>query len=53
MVKEKNIKEKQVFQCMKCGYYYKTKESAEECEDWCKQHSSCNLLITRNAIKLK
>jgi len=32
---------------------YQEKEWAEKCEAWCKEHKSCNLKITKHAIKIK
>ena len=52
MVQETNLNGKIVFKCEKCGYLYKEIEKAEECESWCKKHKSCNLQITKYAIKL-
>ncbi|MBI2575200.1 hypothetical protein HYV82_04930 [Candidatus Woesearchaeota archaeon] len=38
------------FICRECGFAYASKEWAEKCEAWCKEHNSCNLEITRHAI---
>jgi len=40
-----------LFQCEVCKFNYIEKTMAEKCEDWCKRHNSCNLEITKNAIK--
>lgn len=40
-----------LYQCPECGFLYKEKEWAEKCEAWCKEHKSCNLEITKYAIK--
>ena len=37
--------------CEECGLRYKNKMWAERCEKWCKEHKSCNLEITRHAVK--
>ena len=37
--------------CPECGFLYKEKEWARKCEDWCKEHHSCNLEIIKHAIK--
>ncbi len=39
------------YECSECHYVYKEKKWAEKCEAWCKKHKSCNLNITKNAIK--
>ncbi len=39
------------YQCQECGFMYKEKEWAEKCETWCKEHKSCNLEITKYAVK--
>ena len=44
---------KKLFQCKECGLYYKTKEMVQKCELWCKKHKSCNLEITKHALKTK
>ncbi|MBI2042829.1 hypothetical protein HYT25_00380 [Candidatus Pacearchaeota archaeon] len=51
-MKEENVEGKIVYKCEKCGFYYKTKNFAEKCEDFCKKHKSCNLNITKHAIKI-
>jgi len=45
-------KMKQLYQCSICKIWYKEKEWAKKCKAWCKEHKSCNLEITRYAIKL-
>ena len=52
MVKEENFEGDIVYKCEKCGWIYKTKNMAKKCEEWCKKHKSCNLDITKNAIKI-
>lgn len=42
---------KELYQCEECRLYYKNREWAERCEIWCKEHHSCNLIITKNAIE--
>ena len=44
-------KEADLYKCPECGYWYKEKEWAEKCEAWCKEHKSCNLEITKHAVK--
>ncbi len=40
-----------LYQCPECKLLYKEKEWAEKCRAWCKEHKSCNLEITKHAIK--
>ncbi|MEW6008146.1 MAG: TVP38/TMEM64 family protein [Candidatus Omnitrophota bacterium] len=39
------------FKCKICGLLYKDKNWALKCEEWCAQHRSCNLEITKHAVK--
>ena len=39
------------FQCPVCKLWYAEKEWAERCQAWCLEHQSCNLEITKHAIK--
>ncbi|GAI69001.1 unnamed protein product, partial [marine sediment metagenome] len=32
---------------------YKEKELAEKCQQWCEEHNSCNLEITKYAVPLE
>jgi hypothetical protein len=48
MVKE--IKGKTYYQCEICKFYYETRKLAQKCEDFCKEHSSCSLEITKHAV---
>ncbi len=47
MVKEKE----KLFVCEECELLYKDKHWAKKCENWCKKNKSCNLEITKHAIK--
>ena len=47
MVKSDN----NLYQCGECGFHYKTKEEARDCEDWCMINQSCNIEITKHAIE--
>lgn len=47
-------KENQIlYQCEECGFHYLEEETAKKCETWCKEHQSCNLEITKNALENK
>ena len=39
--------------CEECGFSYETRELAQKCEDWCSEHHSCSLEITKHAVNLK
>jgi len=41
------------FLCEECKLGYKEEQWAERCEKWCKEYHSCNLDITKHAIKKK
>ena len=43
---------KKYYQCSNCGFYYSEKSTAEECESWCNEHNSCNMEITKKAVKI-
>ena len=52
MVKEINKSGKKYFECEECKFVYKDRGLAEKCERHCEKHHSCNLEITRHAIKI-
>ena len=52
MTKEENFEGKIVYKCEKCGWIYKTKNLAKKCEEWCNEHKSCNMDITKHSIKI-
>ena len=39
------------YQCEECAFFYKDKDIAQKCENWCTKHNSCNLEIIKYAIK--
>ncbi|MEM2918685.1 MAG: hypothetical protein QXY62_04220 [Candidatus Altiarchaeota archaeon] len=39
-----------LWQCEECKLFYKEKNFAKKCEEWCKKHNSCNLEIIKHAI---
>jgi len=53
MVEETIFKNKKAYKCMKCGWLYRSPSFARQCEDYCKENASCNLELTRHAIKIK
>jgi len=50
MVKEEIRNNKNYFICEECGFACESKERAENCQNWCKEHKTCNIEITRHAI---
>ena len=51
MVKEEQYEGKTIYACSICGFGYETTELAQQCENYCKEHSSCSLEITKNAVR--
>lgn len=39
------------YQCKVCRLFYTDRVYAKKCEKWCAAHNSCNLEITKHAIK--
>lgn len=52
MVKEVDKNGKKYFQCEICKFYYKTRELAQKCEDFCNKYKSCSIEITKHAVKI-
>ena len=52
MVKRIRKKDSLYYQCEECEFFYTDKKIAEKCENWCKKYNSCNLEITKNAVKM-
>lgn len=48
-----NSKDKELYQCSECSFYYESREWAEKCEAWCREHKSCNIEITAHAEENK
>lgn len=42
---------KKYYKCGICKFKYKEKSLADKCEEWCKKHNSCNIEITKYAVK--
>lgn len=53
MVKIIQGENRELYQCEECGFHYEERGWAEKCELWCKEHHSCNLEITANALETK
>jgi hypothetical protein len=41
------------YQCEECGHIYETEELANKCEEWCKEHRSCNLEIVKESVNIE
>jgi len=52
MVNKEKIDNKPYFQCEICRFYYDKKKWAEKCQSWCDEHQSCNIEITKHAVKI-
>ena len=39
--------------CEECGMKYADKAWAEKCEQWCREHHTCNLEIIQHAVDEK
>ena len=50
MVTEKIINRKKTYQCDDCFLVYFDKKFAKKCEEWCRKHKSCNLMITKHSV---
>jgi hypothetical protein len=52
MVGKTEKQNKVLYQCEDCGHFYETEELAKKCEEWCKEHKSCNLEIIKYAVRV-
>jgi hypothetical protein len=50
MVTEREPEGRTVFLCDICGVGYVDRETAQECEDYCRTHNSCSIEITEKAV---
>ena len=51
MVSEETIGDKTIFLCDICGLGYSEKETAQECEDYCRAHpGACSVEISQKAV---
>ena len=51
MVKKVTKNKKTNYVCAECNFAYKDKKIAAKCENWCRKHHSCNIEITKHAVK--
>lgn len=52
MTKKIEKNSKKYFVCEECSFAYESKDWAEKCENWCREHHSCNVDITKHAVDL-
>lgn len=41
------------YECKECGLHYESEDLAKKCEEWDKEHHSCNLKIARQSLEYK
>jgi hypothetical protein len=44
-------KPNRIYKCPECGFEYREKEWADKCQAWCAENKSCNIEITKHAIR--
>ena len=52
MVKTVSKPKAKYYICEECNFAYKDKETAAKCENWCREHHSCNMEITKYAVNI-
>ena len=52
MVKEIKKGNKKFYQCEICEFFYKEKQLAQKCQNWCNKHNSCNIGITKYSVQI-
>lgn len=51
MTQEVNKDGKFLHRCEECNLLYHDSEKAQKCEEWCKEHHSCNLELIKDAVE--
>ncbi|MDY6789374.1 MAG: hypothetical protein SVV03_05445 [Candidatus Nanohaloarchaea archaeon] len=51
MVVKEQFEGDEAYKCEDCGFHYSDKETAEKCEDYCKQHSGCSSKLAQKALE--
>lgn len=51
LVSRSSYNGEEMYACEVCGFVYKVQEIAEKCESYCKEHNSCSIEITKQAIR--
>lgn len=52
MVKQMKKGIKTFYLCEECEFVYGSKNLAQKCQEWCNKHHSCNIEITKHAVKI-
>jgi len=52
MVKVITKNGKTYYMCEACNMYYKSREIAQKCEDFCNKYKSCNTELTKHAVQI-
>ena len=47
-----NKNNKTYFICQECNFAYEDKDWAQKCQEWCHEHNSCSLDITKHAVRV-
>jgi len=50
MVSEKQHDGERLYLCDVCGFGYRKKEQAANCEEFCARTNSCSIAITKDAV---
>jgi hypothetical protein len=50
VVREKKVGDQTLFLCEICGFGYLDRQTAEQCEDWCRETGTCSLEINKKAV---
>jgi len=48
-----NNSQSEVFECSQCGLHYTDARIAQDCEEWCRVHNSCNVEIAAHSQENK
>lgn len=51
MLNNESANNSKCYQCQECGFFYREEAQAQKCEEWCREHKSCNIDITKDAVK--
>lgn len=44
------VRGERFYACGECGLIYTSRGLAEECEEWCREHGTCNVDLSRQSI---
>ncbi len=51
MVVEEEYEGQDSFKCEECGFHYRDREMAENCEEHCRDYSACDTEIVMNSLE--